>query len=151
MKELKLNIVPFKSIGPIIFGLHKDKIREIIKEYGPYETFQRDLSKKEETDIFMDSKIQIGYDENDLCQCVEIIDMDVEYKNKILNILSAKELINLSTKKFEIIDETYFLDELGVLINQGFVDGDDDIANGSDSILIASTKEYNELRKVYRN
>ncbi|SEN22486.1 hypothetical protein SAMN05192574_102828 [Mucilaginibacter gossypiicola] len=64
-------ITPYESLGNIPLGLHRDEIRNLLKE-TPHE-FYRNFLSKTPTDFFKTLGLFIGYDENLLCEAIEMI------------------------------------------------------------------------------
>jgi hypothetical protein len=152
MKEFKLDLIPYVSIGPLKFGMTAKEIRKIMADYDQNgSTFKRNIMVDKETDSHFGSNFFIGYDENGIFDFVEVVDMDITYKGKIINILSEKELFKLSNNNYELVGDNYFLDELGVSMSFDLVAGAEEFTDGNDSILVTSKKEYLETKEVYKN
>jgi hypothetical protein len=151
MKELELIIKPFESLGPLKFGMTNTQVRAIMKEFSELSTFKRDINSPNETDSYYDSCLFVGYDEKGIFTFAEVIDLEVISKGKILNILSKQELLKLNNGSYEIIDHTYFFDQLGIVMSEHMVEGTDEIDNDLGSLLIASKSEYKELKSVYQS
>jgi hypothetical protein len=151
MKELELIIKPFESIGLLKFGMTNTQVRAVMKEYSELSTFKRDITSPNETDSYYNSCLFVGYNEEGIFTCAEVIDLEVISKDKILNILSKQELIKLNNGTYEIIDHTYFFDQLGILMSEHMIEGTDEIDNDLGSILIASKGEYAELKSIYKS
>jgi hypothetical protein len=64
-------IIPHKSFGNIPFGLHRNEIRELLKE--PNIEFYRNQFSKTPTDFFENLGLFIAYDEDFLCEAIEIV------------------------------------------------------------------------------
>lgn len=64
-------ITPHESLGNISLGLHKDEIRKLLKE--PYLEFYRNHLSKTPTDFFETLGLFICYDENLICEAIEMV------------------------------------------------------------------------------
>lgn len=85
-------ITPYKSFGNIPFGLHRNEVRMYLRD--SYREFYRSHSDKVPTDFFEILGLFIYYDEDLLCEAIEVI----QPANPILFSL---RLLNLSYQEVE--------------------------------------------------
>jgi len=64
-------ITPYESLGNIPLGLHRNEIRKLLKE--PYTEFYRSESSKVPIDFYVGLGLLINYEENFLCEAIEIV------------------------------------------------------------------------------
>jgi hypothetical protein len=67
---MRFEIIPYKSVGDILFGQSREKIRELLNQQ--YTEFYRSEFSKIPTDSFNDSGLLISYDENFNCEAIEM-------------------------------------------------------------------------------
>lgn len=66
-----LEIVPFKSVGPINFGMTRDEVRRVMSE--PAEPFRKNMFSLTDTDEFPKARVHVFYEaKNDTVEAVEI-------------------------------------------------------------------------------
>jgi hypothetical protein len=150
MKEMILDIKPFKSVGVLEFGQKRAVIRKIMESYDTVETFTRNEFSEGPTDAYYSSCLFLDYDKNDCLCSVEVCDLEVIYNKTILNILDLEGLKKISNKTLHTIDGTLFLDNLGVVIGHVFTDEVGAEHDEIESILITSKAEYAETIEVYK-
>lgn len=66
---MKFDIMPYRRVGPISFGMTRTEVRETLAEIP--ETFIRDPDDPSPADAFQDLGIHIFYDAEDRCAAVE--------------------------------------------------------------------------------
>ena len=151
MKEINLDLIPFKSVGPLHFGTPRDEIRKLMEDYDVCDTFTRNEFATSPTDGYYSSCLFLDYDtDNKLCS-IEVTDLEVVYNYTILNIQDLAGLKHISMKSDHMINDTLFLDKLGVVIGHVPENELDQKYQEIESILIASSAEYAELIEIYKS
>lgn len=89
---LKYEIIPNKSVGRIVFGTERDKVRKILP--GFQNEFKKSLFSKSTTDDF--GYCHVFYDKRNECNAVEFFgDIEIIYKKKSLFGLAKEEIIDM--------------------------------------------------------
>ena len=133
------SFLPFRGIGNVLFGTSRIDCRRIIN--SEFETFNRNEFSKSTTDYFLALDIFLEFDENDICQAIEVASPNfLALDGRNLFDFDFKELVDYYSplsKKYEIEEGqgvTFY--DLGFAAS-GTADGD-----GIVSVLVFSDKYW---------
>ena len=132
------NLYPFKGIEIISFGMNRHDCRMAIG--SEFKTFKRNDFVKNTTDYFPASNFSLEFDEDDICQAIELAHNRLLYDGRNLFSYPFSELVKHYTsvsRKYEIEGNQYvtFFD-LGFGVSRT-AEGD-----GIESILAFSEKYW---------
>jgi hypothetical protein len=120
--SLKYELIPFKGIGIITFGMTRQQCRSALN--STHRTFKRNEFAKNFTDYFTDLKLFLEFDEDDICQGIELHSYShLVYEGKHLfdfDFFEFKTYYSAFSKRYEIeqdVSVTFF--DLGFGASKG--------------------------------
>jgi hypothetical protein len=114
---LRWDIEPYVGVGPVQFGMSREKIRAMLGD--EFSTFRKGQDATNETDAYMNVGAHLYYDTDDMLECVELVGpISVNCCGvPLLDIPIERALTNLADAGLSYrYDDGYFIDECGVAL-----------------------------------
>ncbi len=113
---MMMNIIPFKKVGMLEFGMEREKIRKFL---GPnYVTFKKSLWELNTTDDYSELGLHLYYTEDDKLEFIEMFPPAQPIFNEVnLFEVAMKEAVNLLLRfdnNPEIDKSSYIFHKVGI-------------------------------------
>ncbi|WLR51926.1 hypothetical protein LC040_03165 [Bacillus tianshenii] len=143
---MKLNIVPYESIGPIKLGMPRDEIRSLLN--SKVVEFEKSEFDKNTTDAFDELGMHVFYKEDDTCESVEVSEPALAVFDGMnlvgTSFKKAKELLQKYDKGLSIDGNGLISYQLGISL---YLEDTDDESLPVEAVMVFERGYYDEIYK----